>query len=372
MAADRPIIICRPDRVGDVVIATSCLGPIRAQRPGQRIVFAAREVMRPLLDGHPLLDGFVALPDAASPSSRTTRARLAEEFRRQDASAFVQLHPDVLCQSAAKLASIPRRIGYRHRFLWDRLLTERLADHRESGSRHEAEHNFDLLEPLGVRMPEASADGAPPLRPSVHLPESWRRSLPVRLAAAGWEDFGAAGGARYAVVNPAAFAHDLRWPAENFAWVIREFLASGLFERVVLVADHVNDPSVHKIRRALGPGVPGLIDLSGETNLAELGWLLRHASLLVSRNTGTTHLAAAVGCPTVELFGRLEGRYGPTRWRALGERIAVITCPPARRRWHESRRKFWQRGHAAIPREDVLAAAVRLVETRPDSASPAV
>lgn len=352
--AARPLLLCRPDRVGDVLIATSCLAPLRAQWPDHPLIFAAREAMRPLLDGHPLLQGFVGLLEPSAPTARQT---LAAEFRRWGAEAFVQLHPDAIAQSAARRAGIPRRVGYRHGFLLDRTLTDRVPDYRETDGRHEAEHNFDLLAPLGVQLP------AYPLRPDVHLPESWRRSLRVRLTAAGWEDFDADGGSPYAVVNPAAFATDLRWPAENFAWITRELLASSRLERVVLVADSVNDPSVHQIRRALGPGVPGLIDLSGATNLAELGWLLRFARVLVSRNTGTTHLAAAVGCPTVELFGRLGPRYGAPRWRALSERTEVITCPPLKRRWNEGQRAFWQRGHAAIPREDVLAAAWRLVDT---------
>ena len=353
MDAERPLLLCRPDRVGDVILATSCLAPLRAQLPGQGIVFAAREVMRPLLEGHPRLAGFIGLPNPSAPAARS---KLADDFRHWQAAAFVALHPDALCQSAARLAAIPRRIGYRSGFLVDRTLTDRLPDCRDTDGRHEAEHNFDLLAPLGIRRPDG------PLRPEVHLSQPWRRSLRVRLAAAGWEDFDAAGGSPYAVVNPAAFAQDLRWPAEHFAWIVRELLASGRVERVLLVADSVNDPSVHRIRHTLGP-VPGMIDLSGATNLAELGWLLRFARVLVSRNTGTTHLAAAVGCPTVELFGRLEPRYGASRWRSLGERTEVVTCPPLARRWNEGQRAFWQRGHAAILREDVLAAALRLVDT---------
>ena len=179
--------------MGDVIIATSCLEPIRAQRPGQRIVFAAREVMRPLLEGHPLLAGFVALPDAATARPGTARQSLAGEFRRWDAAAFVQLHPDAPSQSAARLADIPRRIGYRHGFLLDRTLTDRLDDRRDAGEKHEAEYNLDLLAVLGIRAP-AGIGGTPSLRPRVHLPDPWRRSLQVRLAAGGWEEVDASGG----------------------------------------------------------------------------------------------------------------------------------------------------------------------------------
>ncbi len=351
-----------------MIIATACLEPVRQQRPGEPVVFVAREVMRPLLEGHPLLDGFLALPPPGldSREERAAQQRLADQIRARRPDTFVHLHPDAFCQRAARAAGVPRRIGYRHSFFLDGTLTERFPDHRARGLRHEGEHNFDLLAPLGIHPP-SNADA---LRPQVHLPESWLRSLRIRLAAAGFDRFDD-GDEPYAVLNPAAFSQDLRWPPESFVWLATQLLESGVFERVILVADHLNDPSARAIRHLLGPGLPGFIDLSGATNLAELGWLLRHARLLVSRNTGTTHLAAAVGCPTVELFGRLEPIYGPTRWRALGERVAAVAAAPGRRRLLEGKRDFWRRGYASISREAVLEAALKLVGTRPDAGAGA-
>ena len=361
------LILCRPDRIGDVIIATACLEPIRHQRPGERIVFLAREVMRPLLENHPLLDGFLALPaaDLDAERSRVAWKTLTEAIRVRQPGAFVQLHPDAPCQRAARAAAVPRRVGYRRSLLLDLTLTDRVRDRRADGTRHEAECNFDLLAPLGIRPPTPGT-----LRPQVHLPESWRNSLRIRLAAAGFERFDD-GDEDYAVLNPTAFALDLRWSPEAFAWLALELLKPGRFSRVMLVGDHINDPSAREIRRLLGPGVPGLIDLSGATNLAELGWLLRYAKLLVSRNTGTTHLAAAVGCPTLELFGRLEPVYGQARWRALGERVAAVSAPPIKRRFGEDKRAFWQRGYASIPRETVLEAALSLARTQPEGGADA-
>ena len=355
------ILLCRPDRVGDVIIATSCLESIRQQRPGEPLVFVAREAMRPLLENHPLLDGFIALP---APGDTRAIPALAAQFRALKAGALVQWHPDRVNQTAALLAGIPRRIGYRSGFLLDRTLTDRLPDPRRAGRRHEAEYNFDVLAPLGIRPPPPET-----LRPQVHLSKSWRESLRLRLVAAGFEGFDEAGG-DYAVLNPTAYSLDHRWPPEHWAWLAVELRDRG-FERVFLVGDSMDDPSARKIRHLLGPGVPGVVDLSGQTNLAELGWLLRFARVFVSRNTGSTHLAAAVGCPTVELFGRLEPTYGPVRWRALGEHTEAVATGIGPRRWLESRRAFWRRGHAGIGREAVLAATLGLAGTRPDRAADA-
>ena len=344
-----------------MLIATTCLEPLRAQLPDTPLVFVARETMRPLLEGHPLLAGFIGLPTLPdkTPASCQERRDLAAQLARWQAAAIVHFHPDALCQSAARDAHIPRRIGYRRSFLQSLTLTDRIPDLRRAGKRHEAEHNFDLLAPLGVHAPPPAT-----LRPTVHLAESSRQSLRLRLAAAGFDDFDRSD-EPYAVLNPTAYSLDHRWPAEHFAWLALELLKPDRFACVFLVGPSLDDPSARALRHRLGPGVGGLIDLTGQTDLAELAALLQRARVLVSRNTGTTHLAAAVGCPTVELFGRLEGIYGPVRWRSLGAQVTQVSTPLTRRRWLENKRVFWRRAHAAIPREAVLAAALKSLSTRP-------
>lgn len=330
-------ILSRPDRVGDVIIATACLEPIRRQRPDVRIIFVAREIMRPLLEGHPLLDGFAGLGEAA-------RWRLLSgELGKRGAEAIAHLHPHRAVELGAWSAKIPCRVGRRRSWL-DRLtLTHRLPDSRREGRKHEGEYNFDLLEPLGI-VPPASADL---LRPQVHLPAPGRESL---LAKAGGDLAGCC------VLNPTAFSPVLRWPPEAFARFAAA--AAGRLGRIVLVAERADDPAVTAIRARLQAGAVEWSDLSGRLNLAELGWLLRGARVLISRNTGTAHLAAAVGCPVVELFGRVEPVYGPGRWRALGPGATAIVGRAGARRRGESRRAHWRRGYEVITVEEVLEAAL--------------
>src|ERR1017187_7523610 len=54
------LLIARPDRVGDVIISTSCLAPVRKAFPRGTIYFLAAERMRPLLENHPDLTGFIS------------------------------------------------------------------------------------------------------------------------------------------------------------------------------------------------------------------------------------------------------------------------------------------------------------------------
>ncbi len=384
------VILCRPDRVGDVIIATSCLEPLRRQRPELRLVFAAREVMRPLLEGHPLLDGFIALPAPGKGSRRRVlqaalgRGGLVEAIRAVGAEVVAHLHPDAAFQFAARAAGVPRRIGYEQSFLLDQwTLTDPRPDSRREGRLHEGQYNFELLAPLGITSPPLAN-----LRPFVHLPPPHLETLRAKLSAAGWNPpFPSPTSLPphptshipsatshlpppFLVLNPTAFSLPLRWPPERFVSLARAL--RGDFERVVLVAERADDPSAVSIRRAFETAADSawFIDLAGRTNLAELGWLLRHARLLVTRNTGTAHLASAVGCPLVELFGRLEGIYGPGRWRALGPATRIVTAAPdlARSRG-ESKQGFWRRCHAAIDGDEVRRAARELLDLPPGSAS---
>ena len=76
----------------------------------------------------------------------------------------------------------------------------------------------------------------------------------------------------------------------------------------------------------------GGADLAGETDLLQLAAVLEHCRLLVTNDTGTMHVAAAVGTPVIALFGPTDpGVTGP--W---GEGHTVVkqevNCSPCLKR----------------------------------------
>ena len=112
------LLIARPDRVGDVIISTSCITPIRQSFPRVHFTSTRRnECAR------------------CSMIIRTLTA-LFPIRRRSDRStldAVVHLHPDKACYRAARRANVPVRIGYQQRFL-GRYLTHSLPDRRSDGA----------------------------------------------------------------------------------------------------------------------------------------------------------------------------------------------------------------------------------------------
>src|ERR687895_2158477 len=64
--------------------------------------------------------------------------------------------------------------------------------------------------------------------------------------------------------------------------------------------------------------------LTGETSLAETAALLGVADLLVTNDTGPAHVAAAVGCPVVVIFGPTN----PVTTRPFATSAEVVRRPP--------------------------------------------
>jgi ADP-heptose:LPS heptosyltransferase len=111
-------------------------------------------------------------------------------------------------------------------------------------------------------------------------------------------------------VNPGAGRANKQWPVEHFCR-----LADQLgHEPGVKVLVLWGPDEVHMARRIRdGSSVRAI--LAPPTDLHELAALLRRAALVVANDTGPLHLAAALGTPSLGLFGptRAErnGPYGP-------------------------------------------------------------
>jgi ADP-heptose:LPS heptosyltransferase len=127
---------------------------------------------------------------------------------------------------------------------------------------------------------------------------------------------------RYAVLHPGASSPTRRWPVARYATVGDALAADGL--RVVVSGG----PAEREIGAALVAAMRApAVDLTGATGLGGLAALLRDCAVLVGNDTGTAHLAAAVGAPSVTVF--LAG--DPVRWahRGPGHRAVAADVPCA-------------------------------------------
>jgi lipopolysaccharide heptosyltransferase II len=112
-------------------------------------------------------------------------------------------------------------------------------------------------------------------------------------------------GTRWIALQPGARWANKRWPAENFAELVR-LLAKDFPDRRFAILGGVEDqPLGEKISRA---APAHCLNLCGETSLPEMVEWLRLCELMVTNDTGPMHAAAALGKPLVAIFGPTEPR----------------------------------------------------------------
>ena len=126
----------------------------------------------------------------------------------------------------------------------------------------------------------------------------------------------------YACIHPGSRLPSRRWPPQAFAAVGDALAERGL--RVVLTGSEGERDLTQAVFTAMR--APAL-DLAGRTSLGALGALLEHARLLISNDTGVSHVAAALRTPSVIVFTASD----PSRWAPLdGARHRAVTAPVVR------------------------------------------
>jgi ADP-heptose:LPS heptosyltransferase len=330
------IVLARPDRIGDVVITSSCFAPVKDALPGAEIHFIAQSRMEPLFRAHPSLASFIPLSAHADPTRRMES--LAAQLRRLDAQCIVHLHSDPEVEWAAAAAEIPRRIGFREK--GDKWLTESLPNLKKKGDKHEGYFNFDLLELLEVPAPPKLE---PRLTPDSDALDRLAQKLPAGLAAG-----------RYAVLHVGAHANKPRLTPDYFIAIAR-WLILERHLYVVLVGGETDDATADAILAGAGRSVSWIYNFAGQTDLAETAYLLRDAAVVFGRDSGPAHIAAAMGARTVTLMLEPEQENSARRWTPLGECSWVLEKPLSRR-WYETRSGFGHRTLEQYTPEEIIEA----------------
>lgn len=314
LPAPRRILVIRLDRLGDVVLSTPVLSALRGQFPHAFIAMMVRPACREVVEGHPALNEVIVYEKEGAHRSLRGTVRFARHLRRHEFDTALALHPSNRSHWIPWLAKIPIRIGYDRKSAW--LLTHRIPHRKQEGAKHEAVYTLELLELFGI----------PPAvpRPVVPVPPAAAERVDALLDASP-----ICASDRLVAIHPSASCISKRWLPERFA-AVADRLDAEQGVRVVLVAGEGDAAHAGEVARAMRQPV---LNLAGQLSVAELAALLRRCRCLLSNDSGPVHIAAAVGIPVVDLFGRNQAGLSPQRWGPLGDghvilhkEVGCVTC----------------------------------------------
>jgi ADP-heptose:LPS heptosyltransferase len=169
---------------------------------------------------------------------------------------------------------------------------------------HVADFALQALAPLGLGPPPAT----PPLRLSAE-----ELALVQPFFAAHHLD---PQREPLVVLHPGSGSAAKRWPLARFAELI-ETVAGQARVRCVAVAGYAEAGLAAELRARSRRAQPLLAE---QWPLLPTAALIAHAAVFIGNDSGLTHLAAALGRPTVAIFGPTD----PEVWGPRGPRVTIV------------------------------------------------
>lgn len=291
-----PVVVRSPNWLGDCVMAMPAVRNLKKVLGSEPLTVAAPAKIAAIWRTCPFVDQVIALEKPRS------FLRSSSQLRAGKFGSAVLLPNSLRTAAEATLALIPQIIGYPgHARAW--LLTNVVEKSAFNFQRQHLQYAYiDLISAIGGD----DADSFPELR----VP-----ALDASPAADGRPQLSLCPGAEY---GPAK-----RWPAPFYAEVAKRFIAEHNARVVLLGAP--KDQLAAAMITALCPEVE---DKTGKTSLDEFIAELTRSKLVLCNDSGSMHLASALGVPTVAIFGSTE----PRRTAPLGPRTAIlrehVPCSP--------------------------------------------
>jgi len=336
------ILIVKLSSIGDVVMTLPVAGALRRRFPSAYIAWAVGPAAEEVVAGNPHLSEVLVVGGrrngegvrAAPPLTELWRLR--RELRQIGFEVTLDLQGLFKSAAVAYLSGARERIGFRS---W-REGTFLLNNRRVVAYRPEA-HAVDLY------LDFAKIMGAErePVEFRIAVSEEDKRKVDELL---GGRD-------KLVAMIPGARWESKLWPTERFAAV-----AKGLAEEFGLRPVVVGAAGDKRLGALIAAACKHeVIDLTGKTTLKQAAEVFRRCRVTVGNDTGPLYISAAMGTPTVAVFGPSDARRLGPYGEGHAKVVARVACAPCRNRKCRPRKCM-----EAISVERVLAAARGLLAGR--------
>jgi heptosyltransferase-2 len=327
----KPVLIVPYVWIGDFVRCHSVVRLLRAQAPERPVDIVSSALCAPLADYMPGVRRAIVIDLPRRRLGVALQRQLADTLRQAQYGQALVMSRKWKAALAPWLAGIPLRTGFA------------------------GEARFGLLNDVrwGERKLPRMIDqmGALALPKDASLPSDWplpELQVPSEEIVRWREQSGLAAELRPIVtLSPGAVGAGKAWPAGHYGELACALVKDGAS---VWILGGPNESSIAKqIVETAGPGVRDLT--SNDLRKAILA--LAAADVAVTNDSGLMHVSAAIGTPTVAIFGPTS----PWHWKPLNP-IAAILEPPGD---EAARERARQEGNDAVAHRRTADVAVETV-----------
>ena len=296
------ILILRLSAIGDVLHATPVARELKKLQPDAHISWLVSPPADKLLTKNPYIDEVLIwdrrpLDKAFASFNLLAAYRELKKARALLKSRNFDLVLDIqglfLTGLLARISGVKRRIGIHERHEGNPFFMSEMAPDIESP--HKVLRYLSSLIPLGFDLNDFTAGL------TLNLPQSL-----TGFAKNFWQEHGIDPQRPILLVTTRTTWPDKNWEPKNFGLALKD-----LPENIQIIFCGSPSDEVY-IKEAQSQMNRPSLSIAGQTSLLELAALLKSATLLLSCDTGPLHIADAVGCQTLSLWGPTQPDvYGP-------------------------------------------------------------
>ena len=284
-------LLVRLGAMGDIVHAVPVATALRRTWPDAQIDWVVSAKHRAVLDLVPAVNRRIVVADRGRASEGLSLPAAIGALRRERYDVAIDLQGLMKSALVARLSGARRVIGFSRKYAREPLASLFYTDQYNPGgagmfdpseTRHVVRINHGVLSVLGV----------PPSEPEFGFVAPRSAQIDQVIARAG---------GRFALLNTGAAWPNKRWPPDRLAAVARWLRETRQLSSIVLWGPGERGLADEVVAQAGGAAV-----LAPDTSIADIASLAKAATVMVSGDTGPTHIAGAMGTPLV-------GIYGPTR-----------------------------------------------------------
>ena len=306
----RRVVVRGTNWVGDSVMSVPALRALRRVLPEAKITLVLRPGVRGLFADADFVDELLVY-DRRSVFSPFGQVR---EWKKRNFDLALLFQNAFEAALIPFLAGIPLRLGYATESR-QAMLSHPLALPDWRSSRHEVFYYLYLVTALEQLLYKTSNICEIDPDASLVLSESRRQEAKQLLQANGVNTERSIVAMCPGSINSRA----KRWPTDSFATLADRLLDEG--RQVVLVGSKAEEEVTREVTNKMRQKP---VVLTGKTTIDQLTSILGLVDLLVTNDTGPAHIAAALGRPTIVIFGPTN----PLTTRPFSGQAEILRHPP--------------------------------------------
>ena len=301
------VLVIRPDNMGDLLMSGPAIHALK-ESFGCKITLLTSSMAAGIAAFLPGVDDVITFnaPWVKCDAANETFFDVVEEIRRRafDAAVLFTVFSQNPLPTAmiAYLAGIPKRLAYCRENPYD-LLTHWVPDKEPYDFvRHQVERDLQLVKSVGAVVKSKELQ--------LHLPNNAWPAVEEKLTSNGVNVH-----RPWIILHAGVSEPKRQYPVAHWIEVAQRLVEETGYQ-LLFTGNEKEKEAIEKISSAVEKNT---FNLAGSLSLQEFIMLVQHAPLVLSVNTATVHIAAAVATPIVVLYALTNPQHLP--WMANGKAL---------------------------------------------------